>query len=68
MVRKLGDILLDLEELLDEAVDDHELQWGDVLALVHSHLVVHRPDAQEEYVDGGHPEFHYGPPKRPKKK
>ena len=50
--------------LLDEVVDTHDLQWGDILSLVHSHLVVHRPDAQEEYVEGGNPQFYYGPRRR----
>lgn len=59
-IRPLGDILLELEATLDEMVDDHELQFGDVLGLVHTHLTVHRPDAQEEYLDGGRPVFFYG--------
>lgn len=62
-LRKVGDILLDLEVVLDELVDDHELQWGDILSVIHGHLVSHRPDAQEEYVDGGNPIFYYGPKK-----
>lgn len=57
----MGELLLQLEELLDEAIDEHGLQWGDILALVHGHLQVHRPDAQEEYVEGGSPKFYYGP-------
>ncbi len=60
-IRPLGDILLELEAVLDEMVDEHELQFGDILGLVHTHLTVHRPDAQEEYLDGsGHPTFFYG--------
>ena len=60
-MRKLGEILLDLEELLDEAIEEHDLQWGDVLNLVYGHLKIHRPDAQEEYEDGTNPYFYYGP-------
>lgn len=60
-MKKLGTTLLELEEILDEMVDKHDLQWGDILSLVHSHLVIHRPDAQEEYLDGSHPIFYYGP-------
>jgi hypothetical protein len=63
-VIKLGDDLLELETLLDRMVDDHDLQWGDILALVRQHLEVHRPDAQEEYVDGGNPVFYYGPKRK----
>lgn len=67
--RKTGDILLDLEVILDELIDSQDLQFGDVLNLVYGHLLVHRPDAREEYVSGGHPEFKYGPkPDRKKTK
>lgn len=62
-IRPLGDILLDLEKVLDEMVDDHDVQWGDILNLVRGHLEIHRPDAQEQYVEGGNPEFYYGPPR-----
>lgn len=58
---KLGDTLLDLEKVLDELVDTHDCQWGDILNLVRGHLEIHRPDAQEEYLDGTHPVFYYGP-------
>lgn len=60
-LRPLGDILLDMEILLDEMVDDHDLQWGDVRALVMQHLRGHKPGAQEQYVDGGSPVDYYGP-------
>lgn len=59
--RKFGDILLDLEKIVDEMIDNHDVQWGDVLSLVFSYLKIHRPDAQEKYVKGGSPEFYYGP-------
>ena len=58
---KLGDRLLELEEVIDKMIDENDLQWGDVLNLVHGHLQVHRPDAQEDYVAGGSPVFFYGP-------
>lgn len=62
MPKQLGDLLLDLEMILDEMVDNHGLQWGDILYLVQGHLIIHRPDAQEQYVDGsGSPVFYYGP-------
>lgn len=62
-VRPLGQTLLDLELILDEMVDTHELQWGDILNLIHGHLEIHSPQAQEEYVSGGSPVFYYGPNK-----
>lgn len=61
--KTLGDDLLDLEAVLDRIIEKHDIQWGDLLNLVHGHLQVHRPDAQEEYVDGTHPIFYYGPKK-----
>jgi hypothetical protein len=61
MKKTIGDTLLELETILDEMVDKHDLQVGDILNLVYGHLVVHRPDAFEEYVDGGRPVMYYGP-------
>jgi hypothetical protein len=60
-IRPLGEILLELEELITEMVHAHGLQWGDIFGLVRSHLEIHEPAAREEYVDGGNPEFKYGP-------
>lgn len=59
--RKVGDIFLELEILIDELIEDHEFQWGDILYWILGHLKIHRPDAQEEYLDGTNPEFQYGP-------
>jgi hypothetical protein len=49
-----------MEPLLEELVDDHDLQWYDILFLVLGWLMVHRPAAQEEYLDGTKPVFFYG--------
>lgn len=49
-MRKLGKVLLDLEPLLDELAD-HELQMGDILALVKAHSEKYRL------------EYYYGPKK-----
>lgn len=59
-IRPTGKILLDMEPLLEELVDDHDLQWYDILFLVLGWLMVHRPAAQEEYLDGTKPVFYYG--------
>ena len=62
--RAFGDILLDLEILLDEMIDDHDVQFGDILNLIYGHLVIHRPDAREVYEDdGSSPILSYGPSK-----
>lgn len=61
-IRPLGQTLLDLEVLVLEMVNDHELQYGDVLNLVYGYMEVHCPEAKEKYVaDGSSPEFYYGP-------
>lgn len=59
----MGRIMFDMEDLITEMVEDHDLQWGDVLALVKGYLEVHMPGAQEEYLDNSSPVFYYGPKK-----
>lgn len=61
-LRPMGDILLDQEKLVDE-YEDHGLQLGDVLALLLNHIHVHNKGMVEEYLDGTHPIFKYGPKK-----
>lgn len=58
-IRRMGDITLDLEPLLEELIDDHDLQYYEVLALVRGWLETHRPNAIEEYLDGTHPVYQY---------
>jgi len=60
-MRPLGDVLLDIEPLLEELIDEHDLQKGDVLALINVWIDVHRPCCKEEYQDGSRPVFKYGP-------
>lgn len=63
-IKPLGKLLLDLEKILLEMVDEHELQYGDILNLVYGYLEVHAPGAKEIYEDdGSSPEFYYGPRK-----
>ncbi len=58
----IGDALLKLECVLEEMVDSHGLQHGDVLALVDVWLSIHRPACKEVYIDGGpSPVMRYGP-------
>ena len=59
-MRKMGDILLDLEKVISEMIEKHELQRGDVLALVDVYVTVHHPEAVEKYMDGSpSPRFRY---------
>lgn len=60
-LRPLGDNLLDLENVVTSMVEDHDLQFGDVLNLMYGYLAVHFPDAQEVYTNNERPIFYYGP-------
>lgn len=59
-LRRLGDVTLELEQVLEEMTFDHDLQWGEVLHLVYAWLSIHAPASREEYLDGSHPTFFYG--------
>jgi hypothetical protein len=57
---KTGDILLELEMVLDKLCDQG-LQLGDIHALVHQQILSHRMDAVETYEeDDSRPVFKYG--------
>lgn len=61
-MRPYGDILLDLETLYNEMIDDHEVQFADLIGHLDYHVKVHRPDCIEIYEeDGSSPELKYGP-------
>jgi len=49
-----------MEPLIQEAMDSHNLQWGDMLGLIHHYLMIHYPGAQEKYEDGTYPIYVYG--------
>lgn len=59
-VRPLGDITGELEPLLLEMVESHELQVGEILNLIYGYLRVHTPGAFEVYEDNSNPVFYYG--------
>ena len=60
-MRKLGDIAGDLELVIQEMIDDHDLQHGEILNIIRGYLEIHYPGAREEYEDGTNPNFYYGP-------
>ena len=62
-IRPAGEVLLDMEPLIQELVFDHELQTGEILNLIRGYLEIHCPGAEEEYEDGTSPTFYYGPNK-----
>lgn len=59
-MRPLGQITGEMEELIMEMCDDHEMQWGEIFAVIRGYLEIHRPDAQEVYEDGSNPVYFYG--------
>ncbi len=65
-LRKVGDIMLDMEELLFELHIDHDMQHGEVLYLINGWQKIHVPGQIEEYEDGSHPVL-YGPKPKGKK-
>ncbi len=66
-LRPLGEVTQDLEKILQEMTDEdgngHDLQWGEVLAIIHSWLTIHAAHQQEVYTEGDDstPEYYYGP-------
>lgn len=67
-MRRVGDIMLDMEKLLFELHGDHDMQHGEVLYLVNGWQKVHVPHQIETYEkDGTHPVL-YGPKKKRKKR
>jgi len=59
-MRKLGNITLDIEPLIQEMTDDHELQCGEILNLIYGYIMIHRPECIEQYNDGSMPVMYYG--------
>lgn len=62
-LRKMNDIMCDLEKPLQELTDPngHDLQWYEVLYLVFGWLCVHAPWGREKYVNSGGSPVFYGP-------
>lgn len=47
-----------MEPYLEELVDKHQLQKGDLLALIDWWTNIHRPNSVEEFIDGSKPVFY----------
>lgn len=60
-IHPLGDLWCKAEAPLFKMMEDHDLQHGEMLALFYQWLKTHFPGGQEEYCEGGHPVFFYGP-------
>lgn len=58
-LRPLGRITDDMEKILLEMVDQHEMQMGEILHLIAGYLEVHRNECKEVYTDNSSPVFQY---------
>ncbi len=54
------EVMLIMDASLERLVD-RGWQWGDILSNVWGWLGIHARGAREEYMDGSHPEYYYGP-------
>ena len=57
----MGDVMHSLEDVVTEMIEGHDLQKGEVMALVSKYIDIHFPGAIEEYEDGSRPVEYYGP-------
>lgn len=65
-LRPLGDILLDMEPLIQEIMDTHNLQNPDFIGLMDYYLRVHYPEMEPVYEDNTSPVIHFKPNKKGK--
>ena len=60
-MKTLGDLMFQVEDLVEQFVDVHDMQRGEIMALIDNYIVTHYPGAIEEYEDGSSPIYFYGP-------
>lgn len=60
-LRRVGDIMLDMEKLLFELHIDHDLQHGEVLYLINGWQNIHVPEQREIYTADKTSPVLYGP-------
>lgn len=60
-MRPVGDILLEMEPLLFELTETHQLQLGEMLCLFERWARIHYPGCVEQYQDDTEPVSFYGP-------
>lgn len=58
-LRPLGQVTDDLEPLLVEMAEGHEMQVHEILGIIYMYLQVHCPDSIERYEDGTTPILSY---------
>jgi len=60
-LRPMGKITDQLEPLLLEMVEEHDMQMGEILNIIRGYLEIHAPSCVEIYEDESSPIFYYGP-------
>ena len=56
----MGDVMHEFEAVIDKMAKTHDLQKGEVLALVSRYMDIHYPGSVEQYKDGTTPFEFYG--------
>ena len=59
-IRPMGQIQLELEQLYQECIEDHDVQLGDILYNAYGWAHIHNMGLEEYEVDGSNPVFLYG--------
>ena len=61
-MRPLGKITDDMEKLMLEMIDEHDMQAYEIMGIIWSWMVAHRPVALDYYTDGKHCIMYLGHP------
>ncbi len=59
-IEPMGDLTSDMEEVLHKMVTQHDMQTGEILALVERYMDIHWPSCAEPFNDGTLPVRYYG--------
>lgn len=65
-IQPLGDLHLELEAVVQKIMDQHNIQWSDMIWNLYGYLEAHYPGHRETYLDGTHPVLYYGPMRKEK--
>lgn len=60
-MNKMGDVMFTVEDVVTQMAEEHDMQKGEMLSLFAQYIDNHFPGAIEEYEDGTHPIYFYGP-------
>lgn len=54
-ITPFGNLMLELEQVLEAMIDEHDVQRYEICALVDAWVRVHRPESVETYLDSTQP-------------